>query len=129
MIKKYYVAYKIKRDYPETDLEGGFNVYAYTNKDAEYEALRKIKEEIPGIEKFYNDDELLNSMFINFEYSVDECYMCNKILEPDDLNFYEVHFSKAGKIETHKMTFCPECWFPLMKEIDSRKFASKIKNE
>jgi hypothetical protein len=125
MIKKYSVTYKIKRDYPETDLEGKFDVYAYTENSAKYEALRKIKEEIPDIDNHFTDEELLNFMHIEFEYNVDECYMCNKILEPDDLNFYEVHFSKAGDLETYKMTFCPECWFSLVEEINSRRLTLK----
>jgi len=128
MIKKYWVTYKIKRDYPETDLEGGFNVYAYTENSAKYEALRRIKEEVPGIDKHFTDDEILYFMNIEFEHSVDEC-ICGKILEPEDLDFFEVHFSKAGEMETYKMTFCPECWFSLMEEINSRRFTSKIKNE
>jgi hypothetical protein len=129
MIKKYSVTYKIKKDYPETDLEGKFDIYAYTENSAKCGALIKIKEKFPGINNYFTDDELLNFMHIEFEYNVNECVLCWKILEPEDLNFFEVNVSKAGEIEKHKMTFCSECWFSLLEEIESRKFAPKIKNE
>jgi hypothetical protein len=129
---KYLVRYKIKRDYPETDLEGEFNIYAYGSNDVIYEALRKMKEEFPEIIKVYTNSELLNFMSFYYEYPVHECYICGEIFDMNNLDFYEIIFTKLTESKTEKMTFCKNCFFSLTDEIHFRRYNklnSKNKNE
>jgi hypothetical protein len=126
MKNKYWVSYKIPDEIK--DFEGGFYIYAFNNIDAKYEVLRKIKEEFPGIEKEYDDETLLSMMDINFEYPVDVCHLCDKILEIND-DYFVMRFYRKFLSNEEKMTFCEDCWYDLMDEITLRRLSPQKTNE
>jgi hypothetical protein len=126
MKNKYWVSYKIPDEIK--DVEGGFYIYAFNDFDAKYEALRKIKEEFPGIKMAYDDDVLLDLMDIVFEYPVDFCHLCDKILEIND-DYFVMRFYRKFISDEKKMTFCEDCWYGLMNEITLCRLSSQKTNE
>ncbi len=126
MKNKYWVSYKIPNE--KKDFEGGFYVYAFDDVDAKHEALRKIKEELPNIEMAYDNDTLLNMMDIFFEYPVDFCHLCDKILDINE-DYFVMRFYKKFLSGEEKMTFCEDCWYRLMDEIALRRLYTQKTNE
>jgi hypothetical protein len=71
-------------------------------------------------------------MSFHYECPVQECYICGKIFDIDDLDFYEVVFTRPSETRTEKMVFCKNCFFGLIDEIHSRRYKKlnlEIKNE
>jgi hypothetical protein len=76
----------------------------------------------------YDDDVLLDLMDIVFEYPVDFCHLCDKILEIND-DYFVMRFYRKFISDEEKMTFCEDCWYGLMNKITLCRLSSQKTNE
>jgi hypothetical protein len=131
MKKKYSVIYKIKKDYPEIDKEGNFDIYASDEKEAEIEAIREIKRKFFGIEQSYSDDEIKNMFHIHHDFGeiFDECYICQKLFLDPDEDYITASFRSCARDDDITMEFCMNCWSELMEYLTAKKFNIKTSNE
>ena len=64
-MKKYWVGYKIKTDYPGVDIENGFYVIAKNDEEAKQKAYKMAEEVFGGFDNF--DEIFENEFFIEEE--------------------------------------------------------------
>jgi hypothetical protein len=131
MKKRYSITYKIKKDYPQIDEEGSFDIYASNEKEAEIEAIKEIERRFVDIEKFYTRDEIKNMLSINHNFGdiYDECEICQKLFLDPDEDYITASFHSYARDDDITITFCMNCWSELMEYLRAKKLNIKTPNE
>jgi len=117
---KFWISYKIKRDFPNQDIEDGFYIYSTSFEEAKKEAIEQIKNSIPFISRELSDEDIEKLISINQEETVMDCSLCGEILDLDKDYIIEVNFQLLGSDESRFLILCWNCWYDLDNYLSNR---------
>jgi len=105
---KYTVYYKIKKDYPESDIENHFEIIEENEEKAKKVSIEVLRE-LYGLEDL-DDDSISQMITLEKEDIVENCEICDKNLFLSELKFYEIVYKKNGE-DVKKIYLCDDCLF------------------